>query len=133
MGDRMKKLKIIISVFYLITIFYCGNVSAIEFNLNSKNVVLYNLNDNKVLYQKSSNDRTSIASLTKITTAIVAIEKIDDLDKKIVPKLDTTANIAAIASICAALIQLFLEKAVETPETKQKPISAKNLTIARAS
>ena len=84
MGDRMKKLKIIISVFYLITIFYCGNVSAIEFNLNSKNVVLYNLNDNKVLYQKSSKDKTSIASLTKITTAIVAIEKIDDLDKKIV-------------------------------------------------
>ena len=50
-----------------------------NFNITSKNVVLYNLNDNNVLYEKNASDSVSIASLTKIMTTIVAIENIKDL------------------------------------------------------
>ena len=59
------------------------NVDAMEFELNSNHAILYNLNDNSILYEKNSNEKTSIASMTKIMTAIVAIENIDNLDAKV--------------------------------------------------
>ena len=54
------------------------------FNINSKHAILYNLNDDNVLYKVNENDRVQIASMTKIMTCIVALENIDNLDKKIV-------------------------------------------------
>lgn len=56
-------------------------VSALE--IDSKNAILYNLNEDKVIFEKNSNEITSIASLTKIMTTIVAIENIEDLDAKV--------------------------------------------------
>ncbi len=75
----MKKYLIII---FAIVITYIGTplVNAIEFNLDSKNAILYNLDENEVLYEKDSKEKISIASMTKIMTAIVAIEHIDNLD-----------------------------------------------------
>lgn len=56
-------------------------------NIQAKNVLLYNLNDNKVLYEKNSDEKISIASLTKIMTALVAIEKLKNLNEVVtVPK-----------------------------------------------
>ena len=52
-------------------------------NLNSKVVEIYDLNDAKVLYEIKANDVNSIASLTKIATAMVAIENIKNLDEKL--------------------------------------------------
>ena len=49
-------------------------------------------NDN-VIYEKSSQDKVLIASLTKIMTALITIENIDDLDKKIVVTSDMISNI----------------------------------------
>ena len=46
----------------------------------SKNAILYNLDEQKILYEKEADEQIAIASLTKIMTAIVAVEKIDDLD-----------------------------------------------------
>ena len=46
--------------------------------------ILYNLKDDKVIYEKSPDDRVNIASLTKIMTALVAIENIDDYNKQII-------------------------------------------------
>ena len=58
-------------------------VSALSFpKLDSKNVEIYDLQDNKVLYEIASKEKVSIASLTKIATTITAIEIIDDLDQK---------------------------------------------------
>ena len=76
----MKKIKILILLFIM---FFTINVESIEFNLNSNHAILYNLNDGTVLYEKNSKDRTSIASMTKIMTAIVAIENINNLDEKV--------------------------------------------------
>lgn len=62
-------------------------VYAEEFNITSKHVILYNLNDNNVLYELKSDEKTQVASLTKIMTAIVAIEQSKDLEEVVmVPK-----------------------------------------------
>lgn len=69
--------KIIFTILLLFPIF----VSALE--INSKHAILYNLNEDKIIFEKNSNEITSIASLTKIMTTIVAIENIEDLDAKV--------------------------------------------------
>lgn len=73
----MKKTLFIILTFFILTI----NVKA--FNISSKNAVLYNMNEDKIIYEINKDEKTSIASLTKIMTTLVAIENIDDYDKKI--------------------------------------------------
>lgn len=78
----MKKLIIVILTFFILTI----NVNALD--LSSKNIVLYNLNEDKVVYEKNKDKKTSIASLTKIMTTIVAIENIDNYNKTVVLNSD---------------------------------------------
>ena len=75
-GDSMKK---IILVF--ITLFLFINVNALE--INSKNAILYNMNDKEVIYEKNSEEVVQIASLTKIVTAITVIENVEDLNKQV--------------------------------------------------
>jgi D-alanyl-D-alanine carboxypeptidase (penicillin-binding protein 5/6) len=80
-------------------------VSALTYpKLDSKNVEIYDLSDNKVLYEIDSKSQVSIASLTKIATTITAIENIDDLDKKVtITKtiLNTISNEASVAGLKA--------------------------------
>lgn len=52
-------------------------------NLYSTNVILLRLDDRSVLMQKNSEQKIYPASLTKIMTAIVAIEHMPDLQEKI--------------------------------------------------
>lgn len=52
-------------------------------NLNSSKAILYDLTDQKTLYQLNPTEKSDIASLTKIMTTITAIENIDNLDEKI--------------------------------------------------
>lgn len=59
-------------------------IHALEFDIYSKNALLYNLDENKVLYEKNADETIAIASLTKIMTAIVAIENIESLDEKVI-------------------------------------------------
>jgi len=72
----MKKLILVI-----ITLFLFINVNALE--IDSKNAILYNMNDKSVIYEKNSEDVVQIASLTKIVTAITVIENTDNLDKEV--------------------------------------------------
>ncbi len=53
-------------------------------NLHSSNAILVRLDNQKVLLEKNSKQKVFPASLTKIMTAIVAIEKLPDLKKSIV-------------------------------------------------
>ncbi len=90
----MKYLKyLLISVF----VFFFGSIIAYadEIDVSSKNIILYNMNDDSILYEKNPDDQVYIASLTKIMTAIVAIENIDDLDQKVLitgSMIDNLAN-----------------------------------------
>ena len=58
------------------------NVSALD--IYSEYAVLYNLNDNQVIYEQKKDEKTSVASLTKIMTTLVAIEHICNYDEKVV-------------------------------------------------
>lgn len=53
-------------------------------NINSKYAILYNLDDDNIIYEKNADDRISVASLTKIMTCIVALENIQNLDDTII-------------------------------------------------
>ncbi len=77
----MKKVGYIILTIILIIPF---NLKALEIEgLNSKYVIVYNQDEDKIIYEKNSNEKTSIASLTKIMTTLVAIENIKDLNEKV--------------------------------------------------
>ena len=72
----MKKILTFLLLFLLAPLF----VFASEFDITSEYVVLYNLNDDEILYEQNSNEQTSIASITKIMTALVAMDNISDYD-----------------------------------------------------
>ena len=77
----MKKIKIIVLTICLFIPFL---VNDLEINdLYSENVIVYNKDENKILYEKNSEDTASIASLTKIMTTLVSIENIKDLNEKV--------------------------------------------------
>lgn len=59
-------------------------VNALEFDLYSNNAILYNYDLDEVLYEKDADEVISVASMTKIMTAIVLLENTDSLDTKIV-------------------------------------------------
>lgn len=69
-------------VFFL-NLFFLSLISvyATDFNITGKNVILYNLRDYSVIYEKNATDKSAIASLTKIATATIALENIDDLNE----------------------------------------------------
>ena len=56
----------------------------IDIDLNSSNALLINLDENKILLAKNSEEIIYPASLTKIMTVLVAIENIPNLNEKIV-------------------------------------------------
>ena len=71
---------------------------------NSKVVEIYDMTDQKVLYEIKSNEVISIASLTKIATAMVAIENVKNIDTKVTITssiLNTVSTEAHIAGLKA--------------------------------
>lgn len=70
------------AVFFLFSLFFfCYSVFADDFDITGEYVTLYNMNEDTLLYSKNDTKKTSIASLTKMMTTLVAIEEIDNLDK----------------------------------------------------
>ena len=54
-----------------------------EEKIKYSNYLLVNLDTNQVLLSKNANERVAIASLTKMMTAIIALEKYHDLTEKV--------------------------------------------------
>lgn len=67
--------------------------------INSKYAFIYDKTDDKVLFEKNSNEKTYIASLTKIATTITAIENINNLNEEVVITNDILNTVSPIASI----------------------------------
>ena len=64
-------------IFLIITfIAFISPIYALE--IESQRAVMYNMNDSSIVYEKNKDEKTSIASLTKIMTALVAIENTKD-------------------------------------------------------
>lgn len=76
----MKKVLTFIFIFVLLPI----NVNSINLNVTSDYIYFYQLDNNELLYEKNKDKEISIASMTKIMTAYVALLNIEDLDKEIV-------------------------------------------------
>ena len=69
---------------FCLTLLIIPNIKALEVDIHSENMVLYNLNDEEIITEKNKDEKTSIASMTKIMTVLVAIENIDHLNEKII-------------------------------------------------
>jgi len=72
--------KILLFIILLIPIKVYGDVIP---EINSDKVLIYDLTDNEVILDINSEEKTSIASLTKIMTVITALENIDNLEEEI--------------------------------------------------
>ena len=69
---------------YLLILLLPISIKALTYpEINSKKAIIYDLTTNEIIYEKNSEDVTSIASLTKIMTTITAIENIKDLEEKV--------------------------------------------------
>lgn len=84
-------------IIFIIILIIPFNIKALE--INSNNAILYNLNNDTVLYEKNSEQQTKIASLTKIMTTIIAIENIQDLKQTVLitDKMFDNLSIASVA------------------------------------
>ena len=81
-----------------LVIFIPLNIKALE--INSNHAILYNMNDDSIIFEKNADERTYIASLTKIMTTIVAIENIEDVNEYVeVPYEALDGLIEANASV----------------------------------
>ncbi len=76
-----KKLLIILMLFSLFNVVYASD--NLKEKIGSSDVILYNLNDDNILYEENSSRKVQVASLTKIMTAIVAIENNKDLSQEV--------------------------------------------------
>lgn len=83
-------------LFIFLFFFFSGvsNVFASDISLYSERYILYNLNEDEILTESKSHEETNIASLTKIMTVLVAVENIDNFDKKITITDKMLKNIA---------------------------------------
>jgi len=87
-------------IIFFILLFIPLYVYALEYpSTDSKYVEVYDLNDKKILYEDNSNEKVSIASLTKIATTITAIENIDDLDEEVTITSEILNTVSWEASI----------------------------------
>lgn len=78
-------MKKIIILLLLTTFLIPINVFSLNYpQLHYKSCIIYDLTDQKILYELNSNESLSIASLTKLLTIITAIENNSDLNKSII-------------------------------------------------
>ena len=68
-------------VFILISLFsfiFIKNVSAVEMDISAKSAILVDFNTGKVLYSKNENEPLAMASMKKVMSMLLIMEKIDD-------------------------------------------------------
>ena len=75
--------KKIIKIFLLLLLIIPFNIKADSFEIMSQNVIMVNLNNNEIIYEKNKDDIIKVASMQKVMTTITAIENIEDLDSTV--------------------------------------------------
>lgn len=77
-------MKKIFLIFLFLLLLLPPKINALEYpNLHYQKAIIYDLTDNKTLYELNSEEEVSIASLTKLLTIITAIEKMKICIKKL--------------------------------------------------
>ena len=77
----MKKVFRLLFIFFL---FIPISIKAEVPDINSRNAVMINLNNNEIIYEKNQDEEIKVASMQKIMTSLIAVEKIDNLDEEFV-------------------------------------------------
>lgn len=95
----IKKLKILCITIFLSFLMPLETLSMNLPNLHSTKIMIYNPSTDDILYETGTSDKTSIASLTKIVTTIVAIENIKDLNEIVTITQDMLKEVPYDASI----------------------------------
>lgn len=70
--------KIVFILIYLFSFIFIKNVSAVEMDISAKSAILVDFNTGKVLYSKNENEPLAMASMTKVMSMLLIMEKIDD-------------------------------------------------------
>jgi len=70
-------------IFLITLLLFISNTKAFNIDIKSNNAYVYNLTEDKIMYEKNAYDEILVASMTKIMTAIIVIENNKDLDKEI--------------------------------------------------
>ena len=86
---KMKKLALIIVAALMMSVLSSVGVSALtfspqNFSINSEAAYLVNLDTGMVIYEKNADKRLYPASLTKIMTAVLVLENVDDLENTMI-------------------------------------------------
>lgn len=92
---NLKKVVLLIFCFC----FYISPVLGIDLALDSKNAILYNLDEDKILYEYNSEEEIAIASLTKIMTSLVVLDNVNLNDKVVINSSDFFGLAEAGASV----------------------------------
>ena len=79
---QIKKIIILILLFIPFDIYAYAKTEDID--INSKNAIVINLNNNDIIYEKSKDEVINVASMQKIMTTLVGIESLDNLDETFV-------------------------------------------------
>ena len=73
----------LLRIFLFILLLIPFNIKAEAFEIMSQNVILVNLNNNEIIYEKNKDQIIKVASMQKVMTTITAIEHIDNLDSTV--------------------------------------------------
>lgn len=87
----MKKLCSVLLVFVVLATCFLP-INSLAYNINfslfsaDKAAILYSLDTNEVMFEQNANEHKFPASLTKIMTAVVVIDEVQNLDEEIIVK-----------------------------------------------
>ena len=70
--------KIIFILISLFSFIFIKNVNAVEMDISAKSAILVDFNTGKVLYSKNENEPLAMASMTKVMSMLLIMEKIDE-------------------------------------------------------
>lgn len=73
-----------IFLFFICLIVSISGVKALDLDLYSTNAIIYNYSNDAIIYEDGDDEKVAIGSMTKIMTALVLIENIDDINKEVV-------------------------------------------------
>lgn len=74
-------MKKFLNYIFILFLFIPISVRAEFADINSEHAVMINLNNNEIIYEKGKDDVIKIASMQKVMTSLIAIEKIENLDE----------------------------------------------------
>lgn len=76
-------MKKFLNILFILFLFVPFSIKADAVEINSPHAVMINLKNNEIIYEKGKDDQIKIASMQKVMTSLIAVEKIENLDEEI--------------------------------------------------